>query len=326
VTTFHRTTAMATVAIVAALAACDRKDRQTPESLRGEIAALVTERDALRARINALMAKEPRLAGMPDAPVIVGVPTTVAADLIQRVVTGFVDQVTLTLKEIKVRKRGSVKKVVTLGEYDLRVTINQVTGKLKTGIPSVTFGANRVALAVPVSVASGAGRATINFMWDGRNVGGAVCGDMAVTQVVSGSVRPATYPLAGTLVFAVTANTIVAKPKLPRMIVNLKVAPSEASWDAAQKVLDDKGGVCGFVLDRVDVMALVKNIVDQGFNVRLPTDRLTAMAIPVGVEPAMRVRGQPVALAIRIGDLVIGEQMIWLGAEVSVAATSTRLR
>ena len=43
------------------------------------------------------------------------------------------------------------------------------------------------------------------------------------------------------------------------------------------------------------------------------------MAVPVGIEPTMEVRGQPVALAIKLGELAITEHMIWLGANVSVA-------
>ena len=311
-----------TAAVALALAgsaACGRKDRQTPAALRTEIAALTTERDTLQTRINALMVKDSRLAGMPAAPVVVGVPTTLAGDLIRRVITGFVDQVTLTLRDLTVRKHGTIKKVVTLGAYDLKVTVDRVTGRLKTGTPTVTFGANRVALALPVTLTSGTGRATIDFRWDGQNIGSAVCGDLEVTQVVSGSVRPVTYPLAGSLTFAVTANRILAKPRLPRMRVHLTVVPSEASLNAVQKILDDKHGVCGFVLDRVDIMGLVKKTVDRGFTVRLPTDKLTAVGVPVGVEPTIEVRGQPVALGIRVGDLVIGEQMIWLGAEVTVA-------
>ena len=53
--------------------------------------------------------------------------------------------------------------------------------------------------------------------------------------------------------------------------------------------------------------------------------------MPVGAEPTMEVRGQPVALGIQVADLSITEQMIWLGARVSVAVgdastTSTQLR
>jgi len=42
------------------------------------------------------------------------------------------------------------------------------------------------------------------------------------------------------------------------------------------------------------------------------------MAVPVGIEPTMDVRGEPVALAIQVGDLAITEDVIWLGARVSV--------
>ncbi len=306
-------------ALLASSACRGRADRQTPASLRAEIAALSAEREALRARVNALVQKDTRLASMPAAPVVVGVPTSLASDLVQRVIAGFVDQVTLTLRDIKVRKQGTVKRVVTLGAYDLKVTVDRVTGRLKTGKPKVTFGKNRVALALPVTLASGTGRATIDFTWDGRNIGGAVCGDMAVTQAVTGGVRPVTYPLSGSLLFVVNGNAIVARPRLPRMQVHLKVVPSEVSLQAVQKILDDKRGLCGFVLDRVDIMGLVKTTIDKGFDVRIPTDKLKAVDIPVGVEPTLEVRGKPVALAIRIGELTIGEQMIWLGADVSVA-------
>ena len=299
--------------------ACGRKDRQAPDQIRAQIQALEKERDSLRERMNELMVKDPRLPGMPETPVRVGVPTTLARDLIQRVVSGFVDQVTLELKNLKVKKHGRVKKVVTLGEYDLNVLINRVSGKLKTGKPDVTFGGNKVAIALPVTVASGTGNATINFKWDGKNVAGATCGDLEVTQDVSGSVRPDSYPVAGGLVLTATAEDILASPRFPVIKVNLKVKPSEESWGAVQKILDEKTGLCGYVVEKVNVLGIVQKLIDKGFNVRLPTEKIKPMAVPVGIEPTMEVRGQPVALAIRLGELAITDQMIWLGANVSVA-------
>jgi len=316
-----RTGVLATLAAVSLLVAsttCRRQDRETPEALRAEIAALEKERDTLRGRMNELMVKDPRLEGMPKAPVRVGVPTTLARDLIQRVVAGFVDQVTLELKNLKVKKSGKVKKVVTIGHYDLNVTINRVIGKLKTGKPDVTFGGNKVTIALPVTVASGTGNATIHFKWDGKNVSGATCGDLDVTQEVSGSVRPDTYPVAGGLVLTATAKNILASPRFPVIKVNLKVKPSEESWGAVQKLLDEKTGICGYVIEKVNVLGIVQKLIDKGFNVRLPTEKLKPMAVPVGIEPEMEVRGQPVALAIKLGELAITEHMIWLGANVSV--------
>jgi hypothetical protein len=247
------------------------------------------------------------------------VPTTLARDLIQRVVAGFVDQVTLELKNLKVKKSGTVKKIVTIGQYDLNVTIHRVTGKLKTGKPEVTFGGDKVAIALPVTVVSGTGQATIHFKWDGKNVAGATCGDMEVTQEVSGGVRPDTYPVAGGLVLTATAKDILAEPRFPQTKVNLKVVPSEKSWAAVDSILGGKDGLCGYAVEKVDVRGIVQRLVDKGFNVRLPTEKIKPMAVPVGIEPTMQVRGQPVALAIQVGQLAITEDVIWLGARVSVA-------
>lgn len=305
--------------VLVASLACGREDRVSPDQIRAQIQQLEKEREALRERMNELMVKDPRLPGMPDTPVRVGVPTSLARDLIQRVVAGFVDQVTLELKNLKVKKSGRVKKVVTIGHYDLDVAIHRVTGKLKTGVPEVTFGGDRISLALPVTVASGSGTATIRFKWDGRNVAGATCGDMEVTQEVSGGVRPETYPVAGGLELAATAKEILARPRLPVVKVRLRVNPSAESWAAVDRILGEKEGLCGYVVDKVDVRGLVQRLVDKGFNVRLPTEKIKPLAVPVGIEPTMEVRGQPVALGIKLADLAITEQMIWLGAKVSVA-------
>jgi len=311
--------ALAASSVLAASLACGREDRQSPDQIHAEILALEKERDSLRERVNELMVNDPRVASMPDTPVRVGVPTTLARDLIQRVVAGFVDQVTLELKNLKVKKSGTVRKVVTIGQYDLRVTIHRVTGKLKTGKPEVTFGGDKIAIALPVTVVSGTGQATIHFKWDGKNVAGATCGDMEVTQEVSGGVRPDTYPVAGGLVLTATAKDILAQPRFPQTRINLKVVPSEKSWAAVDGILGAKDGLCGYAVEKVNVRGIVQRLVDKGFNVRLPTEKIKPMAVPVGIEPTMEVRGQPVALAIQVGDLAITEDVIWLGARVSVA-------
>jgi len=302
----------------AALLAGCRKDREKPGEIKGEIAALEKERDALRARVEELVVRDPRTKGLPKAPVRVGVPTTLTRTLIEKVTAGFVDQVTLELKNLRARKSGTVKKVVTIGEYALDVRIEKVQGRLKTGKPDVRFGGNKIALALPVTVASGSGKATIAFKWDGKNVSGAVCGDLEIEQSVTGSVKPDSYPVAGALVLSAGAQEILASPKFPVVKVKLRIEPSAESWAAVQKIIDDKTGACGFVLDKVDVLKIVRGIIDRGFNVRLPTEKIKPMAVPVGIEPTMNVRGRTVALGIKVGELTITEDMIWLGAAVTV--------
>ena len=308
----------ASVAVVSlGLGAC-RKDREKPAQLKAEITALEKERDALRDKVGELALKDPRVKGMPKTPVRVGVPTSLTRELIEKVAEGFVDQVTLELKNLRVRKRGTVRKVVTLGEYALDVHIEKVAGRLKTGKPDVRFGGNEISIALPITVASGGGKATIHFKWNGKNVSGAVCGDLDIEQVVTGKVKPGSYPVAGALVLTASAQQILAAPRFPPIKVNLKIDPSPESWAAARKIIEDKEGACGFVLDKVDVLEIVRGLIDRGFNVRLPTEKIKPMAIPVGIEPEMSVHGQSVALVIKVAGLAITEDMIWLGAELAV--------
>jgi hypothetical protein len=266
------------------------------------------------------VAKEPRLEGLPDNGVRVGVPTALARTLIQRVAGGLVDSVTLKLAKLRVHKAGTIKKVVTIGEYDLNVMIDEVTGNLKTGKPEVGFGGNQVSVALPVRVASGSGSATIDFKWDGKNVSGAVCGDMEIHQKVSGTVKPDDYPVSGSLLLTATTQQILAVPKFPKIKVKLKVEPSPDSWAAVQKILEDKEGLCGFVLGKVNIPGVLDGLIGKGFDVRLPTEKIQPMAVPVGIARTMTVRGEPLTIEVKVGNLAITEHMIWLGADVALAA------
>ncbi len=101
-------------------------------------------------------------------------------------------------------------------------------------------------------VASGTGNATITFMWDGKNVSGAICGDLEVTQDVSECVRP---PLPGRGRSRPHRHR-AADPgyaAFPAIKMNLKVSRSEESWAPVQKILDYKTGPCGYVVDKVNV-------------------------------------------------------------------------
>jgi hypothetical protein len=312
-----RSLAIPALLAAASTAAC-RRDAATPAAMEATIAGLEKERDALRTRVGALVAKDPRLEGMPEGEVRVGVPTSLARDLVSRLVAGFADQVALRLSGIKVRKAGTVRKVIPLGDYDLRVTIDEVTGRLETGRPDMKFGGNKVEVGLPVRVASGTGAGTIDFAWRGRSLGGAVCGDMSLHQKVTGAVEPADYSVRGTLLLTSTSQGIVASPHFPKTKVNLRVRPSAASWAAVQKLLDEKAGLCGFVLDRVDIRGLVEGLLGRGFDVTLPTDSIRPMAIPVGLAETMTVRGRPVTIGVEVGALAITKDMIWLGADVSL--------
>ena len=295
-----------------------RRDELSPRQMRERIATLEQERQELRAKVDELVATDRRLEGMPQTEVRFGVPTPLARTLVTRVISGFVDQVTLVLQNIKVRKHGKVKKVITIGEYDLEVNIEEVVGRLRTGDPEIHFGGDQVSVELPIEIASGTGDAVIHFVWDGKNVSGAVCGDMDVTQTVGGSVKPETYQVAGGLHLTATAQQILAEPRFPPIKVNIKVQPSDASWQKVREIIESKGGLCGFVVDKVDIPGILGNLVGKGFNVRLPTEKIKPMAIPVGIEPNVTIRGREVRLGVKNVDLAITEYVIWLGADVDV--------
>jgi hypothetical protein len=142
---------------------------------------------------------------------------------------------------------------------------------------------------------------------------------MEVTREVRGTVAPRTYPLEGRLLLSATGTKVIVTPRVPPVRIHLQIEPSQESWAAAQKVLDDKTGVCGFVLDRADVMGDVRKFIDRGFDVRVPLDRIKPVGFPVGVESDIDVRGRKISLNVTIGRLSIAEPMVWLGVDVSVA-------
>jgi hypothetical protein len=293
------------------------------ESQEAELASLEAERKVLQQRLDELAPKDKNFVGMPRTALRFGVPTSLTRDLVKRVAAGLVDQVTLVLEDIHVNRTGTIRRVVALGEYDLDVTVDRVVGHLRTGEPDIQFGGNQVKVVLPVSLASGSGRATIHFKWDGHNVAGAVCGDLDITREVTGGVKPDRYTVGGTLLLSSTTEQIVFSPRFPTLTVNLKVLPSAESWAAVQKVVEEQEGVCGFVLGKVDILQAVRRIVDKGFNVRLPTERLKPIAVPVGIEPSVTIRGRPLTLGLRVGGFAITQSAIWLGAQMDILPAGT---
>ena len=255
---------------------------------------------------------------MPQSDVRFGVPTSLAGELIEGILTGFLDEVTLSLANIETKKRGEVKKGITIGAYDLHLFIHEIEGKLRTGAPEIRFGGDAVALALPITVASGTGRATVDFSWDGYNVAGAVCGDMKITEEVSGSVEPESYPIQGELSLAATAREILASPRFPETRVHLVVEPSPESWATVKRISEEQEGLCGFVLERVDIPGVVGGILAKGFDVKLPMEKIRPVAVPVRIQPTMTIGDKPITLDVEAGGLAITEKMIWLGANVAV--------
>ena len=303
-----------------------RTGRRTITALQADVVTLTAERDRLRAEVVGAVNQDRRLTGGPDKPLRIGIPTTLARTLVSTLVDGVIDQVSLTLGNLRVRKTGQVRRVVTLGNFDLTLRVKQINAKLGAGAPDLQFGANQMRMVIPVRVESGTGSAEIDFRWFARGIGGAVCGDMSMLEVVTGTVIPSVYRVAGTLQLSTTDDAIIVTPRIPALRIRVRVAPSKASWDLVQKTLDSKTGLCGFVIDRVNIPEALEGLLAKGFHVRLPIEKLRPVAVPIGFAQTVMVRDTPVQIGVKADGLLITSDMIWLGADVTLATLPTAHR
>jgi hypothetical protein len=312
--------ALATIGVLLIAAGCSR--RASSDQVKvwdAEIRSLQAEQDSLRAVAQVHVERDPRLRELPQGDVVVSVPTSFVRDMIGRVLHDVADDVTLSLGGLKAHVVRSVKKVITIGEFTLDVDILEVSGRLATGEPAIDFGGNQVSLSMPVTVTEGHGEASIHFVWDGKNVAGATCGDMDITQKVSGSVIPSEYVVSGTLNLETRGSEIVCTPLFPETKLRIRLKPSQGSWDAVNAILAEKHGVCGWVLDKVNVPGLLEGIVqEKGFNVKLPVNRIRPFVLPAGVQDSVAVGGKLFTFDTRTKSLRIDSDAIWYSADVAV--------
>ena len=108
-------------------------------------------------------------------------------------------------------------------------------------------------------------------------------------------------------------------PRIPETKVRIKVQPSKKAWARIDQILEEKKGVCGFVLEKVDVKSILKNIVEsKGFNVRLPLSKLKPFTIPAGVTDSVVVKDRAVAVATTTKVLKIEPDAILYSADVAL--------
>jgi hypothetical protein len=310
--------AIVAIVVVALVSNRAREGRRTTAQLHIDLVTLRAERDRLKPHVLGALQMDPRLAGMPSRQVLVGLPTSLARDLVSKFITGVADQMTLHLSGIRVQKKGEVRRLVPLGDWTLSVLLTRVTARLASGAPDVRFGDNRLSLTAPIRVVSGTGEAAINFQWDGRNISGALCGDMELKATVTGSVTPETYPLTGALHLSTTNDAIVLTPRIPATRISVRVVPSKESWAMVQARLDEKGGLCGFVLDRANIPGSLEEFLAKGFEVRLPTEKLKPWTLPIGLASSLTIRDMPVQVAVTDGELAATGDMIWFSADIDL--------
>ena len=212
-----------------------------------------------------------------------------------------------------------MKKIVTVGEFVVNVDVDEVVGRLRPRRPNISFTNNRIGLSLPVEVADGHGNATIHFVWNGKNIADVTCGDMDITQKVAGDVVPARYVVSGTMALRVDGNHLVATPRFPLTKVRIRITPTKESWKAIDAILAEKHGVCGWVLDKVDVPSILKRVVEEkGFNVTLPLSKVKAFRIPAGVSDSLSVKDRMIAVDAKTNLIRIEPDAILYSADVTL--------
>src|SRR5262249_5548917 len=168
--------------------ACRKPESQpTPAA---DVATLEKTRDELRARLLALRNEAALLAQAPAADILVGLPVAFSTHLVRQVLDGFLSQIEIVLEDLDVRKEDEVHvksfvATVTPGAYKLHLKLHEARALLEPGAPTLAFKGNRLAISLPVTLAEGRGRATLDLDWTSRGIGAAVCDDFHVTLPVT---------------------------------------------------------------------------------------------------------------------------------------------
>jgi hypothetical protein len=296
-----------------------------------DIERLTAERLQLRDEFRELLGQRNVLdfANAPSGNILVGIPTELLRSLVSQAIAGLFSEMRLRLRNLKVHHQGDVKAKVLLttqsvGHFALDVDIREIRALLKPGAPELTFGAGKIGILLPVTVPDGQGDASVRFQWNGAGLAGAFCGDADVSVDVSSRVRPATYRIQGEFLFSAEGATVVAKPSFGEVVLKIRLEPGERTWKTIEETLarlkDEKGGVCGLAIERLDVRALVQRIIDKGFDVKLPSNLLRPLALPASVEQSVDIQGKSVTLGARPTDFRVTPEMLWYGADFGAVA------
>jgi hypothetical protein len=298
-----------------------------PPPTAAALQALVERRDALQARLREVIVAsgEKSLGEDPPGDVMIGIPTTLTRSILGQIATGLFDNMTLTLKNLKVHKEGDVR-VKTLirrkrvGHYVLDVLIHQVQGILKPGPPDLRFGEDRVDVSLPVRLAEGQGGADIRLQWDSKGlVANVVCGDTDVTKALTGGVIPQDYVLSGAFRIASAGGAIVLRPDFREELkVRIFVDPSEQAWQAVQEVVKAQRAGCEAVLNKIDIKEILGHIVGKGFNVKIPQKVIKPVRLPAGVRQSLELQGIRVALQVKSMGMKVSPDRLWYAANVGI--------
>ena len=297
---------------------------EDPATVRREIAALTLQRDSIRAIVLETMDRNDVLDRRPAGDVVIGLPKPFVDTVLRSVVTGWFHDVDLRLPRMRVRKDGEVRARLGIlgrrkvGNYHVAIILDDVRGRLQPGVPTTRFGGDTIHLALPVRLVSGTGVARITADWESTGLAGPVCGDMTVRRDVTGAVRAKTYTAHGRLMLSAIDGAVLADPDFPALALRIYVDPSDRSVAALDSLLDSRGGLCGYAVDRSGASARIQAMVARGFRVKIPQKFFRPVTLPVSVQTSVTVADSSVSLTVVPSQLSVTASTVWIGAQVAL--------
>lgn len=298
----------------------------------GRVAALTAERDRLQEDLRraVIAGGEPSLARAPVAGLMIGLPTSFTSSILDQAVTGLFGETTLTLENLRARRTGVVEAEVlfakrTLGTYALDVRIERVRGILKPGRPTLAYGADEVGVELPVRLAEGEGSADLRFRWDSTGFAASlVCGDVDVTRRITFTVAPQDYEVRGSFGVSGAGDILELTPRFPELAMRIVAEPTEQAWSVVDAVIRDRPRGCEIALDKADVREKLAGMLGRGFDVKVPQSIFKPIRLPLGASRTVELPGLTLTLRVKPAGVLVADDRIWYGADVSVRSKKAR--
>lgn len=293
-------------------------------ALRQEVGTLRAEHERLRQTLARAQRRDDLFDQQPEGDVGVALPTAFVAGVVIDIATGWFDKVDVHLRDIRLRKSGSVRARMgllgrrTVGDYTLDLHLRDVQGRLEPEPPVLTFGGDAIGVALPVQLVGGTGRGTMALTWDSRGLAGPVCGDLVANHVIEGTVVPQRYMARGRLRLSTSGGGITVLPEFPGLALRLRVQPSRRSVQALEDMLQSKGPLCDIATSQGNVERRILELVGRGFLVRVPQHFFRTVRLPISVYDELSLLQQQVRITVRPNAARITPEAVWLSARVQV--------
>jgi hypothetical protein len=304
--------------------------RFAPEA--SEVAALRQKLDELQQQFEQLTGSAPEqpLGSAPGDGLVVGVPTSLARSVARQIVSGYLGNVRLTLRDKTLKtKRDEVQARLlfarrTVGRYELQTRVLDIGASLRPRQLQVSFEAGHLAFRLPVAVSAGSGRARLTFAWDSKGIADLVCGDVEVTRDLSGRLVPALYAMSGYFELVAEGGQLLLRPRLAQRSIRVRIEATQQAWDAFDELADDRSGLCQRALEKADVKRQLAAILADGFDVELPRRMLRDIALPAGFQESLRLADGDYTLRVTPAHVAVTPRWLWYGTDVAIERGARR--